>query len=286
MKQPPRLLGAHVSTAGGMEAAVEKARRLGCTCMQIFAANPRGWQGEPVSPAQARAFRDAAPRAGIRQLVIHTIYLVNLASPKPAVGKHSVQALRRDLVSARRLGAQAVVVHTGSDLGQGRGFERLAARLRPLLPLVPEGCRLLLETAAGPSPTLGDFATLGRWCRRLGPRVGVCLDSAHLCAAGYDLASPPGYRRFLSDLQRHVGWRRVGCIHLNDSKFPCGSGRDQHENLGEGRLGAAGLKRLLNEPACRRLPVILETPGFDRQGPDRRNLRRLRAWARMRGQEQ
>jgi deoxyribonuclease IV len=274
-----RLLGAHLSTSGGMAKLLERARRLGCTCLQIFAANPRGWQGRPISGAEAAAYRRLAPAAGVRQLLIHAIYLVNLASPKPAVARRSVQALRRDLISARRLGAQGVVVHAGSDLRQGGGAARLAANLRPLLPLVPDGCRVLLETAAGASPNLGDFPSLGRLCRSLGQRVGVCLDSAHLCAAGYRLSDPQDYGRLLADVKRHVGLRRVGGIHLNDSRAACGSHRDHHENLGEGHVGPAGLRRLLNEPVFRHLPVILETPGFDEQGPDLRNLRRLRAWA-------
>lgn len=276
---PGRLLGAHLSAAGGMEQLLQRARKLGCTCLQIFAANPRGWRGRAVSAAEAGVYRRLAPAAGVRQLMLHAIYLVNLASPKPAVARRSLQALRRDLLSARRLGAQGVVVHAGSDLRQGGGQARLLGNLRALLPLVPAGCRLLLETSAGASPNLGDFPSLGRLCRSLGPRVGVCLDSAHLFAAGYDLSDPRGYGRLTADLRRHVGLRRVGCLHLNDSRSACGSHRDWHENLGAGRVGPAGLKRLLNDPAFRRLPVILETPGFDQQGPDRRNLRRLRAWA-------
>lgn len=274
-----RLLGAHLSTAGGLAKLLQRGRELGCTCLQIFAANPRGWSGRAVSSAEAAAYRRLAPAAGVRQLIIHAIYLVNLASPKPQVARRSAQALRRDLLSARRLGAQGVVVHAGSDLGQGGGQARLLSRLRALLPLIPAGCRLLLETSAGASPNPGDLPSLGRLCRNLGPRVGVCLDSAHLFAAGYDLSDPQGYRRLIAGLRRHVGLRRVGCLHLNDSRSACGSHRDWHENLGEGRVGRAGLKRLLNDPAFRRLPVILETPGFDEQGPDRRNLGRLRAWA-------
>lgn len=274
-----RLLGAHLSTAGGMAKLLERARRLRCTCVQIFAANPRGWQGRPVSASEAGAYHRLAPRAGVRQLLIHAIYLVNLASPKAEVVRRSVQALRRDLISAGRLGAQGVVVHAGSDLRQGGGSGRIVASLRILLPLVPAGCRILLETSAGERPNLGDFPSLGRLCRALGPRVGVCLDSAHVCAAGYNLSDARDYGRLLADVKRHVGIRRVGCIHLNDSRSACGSHRDHHENLGEGHVGSAGLKRLLNAPAFRHLPVILETPGFDQQGPDLRNLRRLRAWA-------
>lgn len=275
-----RLLGAHLSTSGGLLKTLERARELECSCVQIFASNPRGWSGAPYPEAEARAYREAAPGAGVRALVIHAIYLVNPASPKPEILQKSTEALRRDLVSAGRLGALAVVVHPGSDLGEGGGEERIFRVLHELLPDIPDGCRLLLEGMAGTRHSLGDLPTLGRLCRALGPKIGVCLDSAHLCAAGYNLSDPRDFRRLDEDIREQVGYDRVGCLHLNDSRSPCNSRRDLHENLGEGHVGEDGLRRLLHHPPFAQLPFILETPGFDDKGPDEKNLRRLRQYAR------
>jgi deoxyribonuclease-4 len=278
-----RLLGAHLSTAGGWELMLAKARTLGCRAVQIFAANPRAWAGSPVSRVAAERYRALAPRYGVRALVVHAIYLVNLASPDARLAARSARAVRRDLVSAGRLGARAFVLHPGSDLGVPGGEARLRKRLRALLPAVPAGTRLLLEGMAGTRHSLGSLAVLGRLARALGPRVGVCLDSAHLCASGYRLDDPAGFRRLDRDLRRWVGIRRIGCIHLNDSAQPCGSRRDHHANLGEGHVGRAGLTRCLAHPPFARLPFILETPGFDQQGPDARNLARARAYLRAAG---
>ncbi len=278
-KPGPRLLGAHLSTGRGLKALLAKAQALGCTCVQIFAGNPRGWRGRPVGAAAARAFRREAPACGVRAVVIHASYLVNLASPDPRVAGLSVRALARDLVSARRLGAAAVVVHPGSGRGQAGGEKRLARALRRLLPTVPRGSRLLLEVMAGPAGSLGSVEVLGRIVRRLGSQTGLCLDSAHLCGCGYRLAEAQGFRALLRDVRRYAGEAAVGCIHLNDSRRPCGSLRDRHENLGEGYVGPQGLRRFLAHAAFRRLPFIVETPGFDQQGPDVKNLRRLRRYA-------
>lgn len=281
--KPDQLLGAHLSTAGGLLKTLARARDLGCTCVQIFAANPRSWQGSPVTVRAARDYLAAAPAHGVRELVIHAIYLVNLASPKPEVVRKSLRALRLDLISAGRLQARCVVVHPGSDLGDGRGEERLLRALHQLAPDIPPNCRLLLEGMAGTRNSLGDLATLGRLCRSLGDRFGVCLDSAHLCATGYHLSRPEGFQQLLRDVRHGPGYRSIGCIHVNDSKTACGSHRDHHANLGEGHVGRPGLRNLLRHAAWRDMPFILETPGFDEQGPDRTNMRRLRLLARPQG---
>ncbi|MBN1595007.1 deoxyribonuclease IV [candidate division FCPU426 bacterium] len=274
-----RLLGAHVSTAGGLQKSLERARALQCNCMQVFTGNPRGWSGAPVAKAAARAFREAAPVFGVKTVIIHAIYLVNPASPKAEVRRKSLVCLRRDLVSAGRLGASGVVLHPGSDLGDRQGEQRLLTALQQLLPAVPAGCRLLLEGMAGTKNSIGTLEAVGRLARQAGEKIGVCLDSAHLCAAGYDLQTADGFARFVKDVKKHIGFARVGCIHVNDSKHPCGSRRDHHENLGEGYVTARGLRNLLHFHPFRALPFIMETPGFDQLGPDRKNMRRLKKYA-------
>jgi deoxyribonuclease IV len=276
---PEILLGAHLSVAGGLPRMLAKACQLGCSAVQIFAANPRGWSGEPVSQAAGAEYRRLAPGCGVHALIVHAIYLANPASPDRELRAKTFRCLRRDLLSAARLGAQAVVLHPGSDRGEAGGEARLESMVRALLPYVPPGLRLLLEGMAGGNRSLGDLATLGRVIGRLGSGVGVCLDSAHLCASGYDLAQAADFRRLDRDLRRHLGYERLGCFHLNDSRQPCGSGRDQHENLGEGYVGRAGLQRCLAHPPFRQVPFILETPGFDDLGPDLKNMRRLRRFA-------
>lgn len=262
-------------------AVLARAKKLGCNCLQIFAANPRSWQGQPVSQSQAQAFLAAAPKSGVKALVIHAIYLVNLASPKPEVRKHSLLALQRDLVSAQRLRAVGIIVHPGSDLGDGQGEARLLAGLKKLLPHLPLGCRILLETMAGQKNSLGDLATLGRLCARLGEGIGVCLDTAHLFAAGFDLTQDKSFLALMRAIKQQVGFKRVGCVHLNDSKSPCNSRRDYHENLGEGYIGRPGLSRVLGYHSLRPVPMIIETPGFDQMGPDAMNMRRLHRLAKL-----
>lgn len=281
MKRSDYLFGAHLSVAGGWKRMLERARKLGCSCVQIFAANPRGWGGGPVTAAAGAGYRALAPAYGVRELIIHSIFLANPASPDREVRAKTFGALRRDLLSAARLGARSVVVHPGSDRGVAGGEARLEKMLFALLPHLPAGTALLLEGMAGSAHSLGDLATLGRLAARFAPAVGVCLDSAHLCASGYDLADAADFRRLDRDLKRWIGYERIGCFHLNDSRRPCGSRRDEHENLGEGHIGVEGLSRCLTHKPFRRLPFIIETPGFDELGPDLKNMQRLRRFAQI-----
>jgi deoxyribonuclease-4 len=276
---PPRLLGAHLSTQGGWEKMLQRAQALSCGCVQIFASNPRSWSGTVITRASANIYQALAPRFGVEALVVHAIYLVNLASPSPVTAARSFKSVVSDLGAARYLGAKVFVLHPGSDTGKGGGEARLVQALRRLRPHVAPGQRILLEGMASPPGRLGHLATLGRIVRAAGKHVGVCLDSAHLCAAGYDLADAADFNRFDRDLKRWIGYQRIGCLHGNDSRQPCGSHRDHHENLGEGFVGRAGLARILAHPAVQKVPVIIETPGFDDLGPDLKNMRRLRQYA-------
>jgi deoxyribonuclease IV len=281
LKMFDRLLGAHVSTAGGLQKTVERAQVLGCNCIQIFASNPRGWQSTPTSESDAHTYQQAASTHGVKTLIIHAIYLVNLASPKEEVAEKSLASMQRDLMSAKRLGALGLVLHPGSDLGDGQGVERLHKALKILLPSIPAGCRILLEGMAGTKNSIGDLETIGRLSRELGDKVGVCLDSAHLLAAGYDLPQTTGFKQLDLDIKKYIGYEKIGCIHLNDSKQPVGSHRDRHENLGEGFVGKAGLIHMLLHKPFAHLPFILETPGFDDQGPDQKNMQRMKQYVKV-----
>jgi len=258
---------------------LQRAQALGCRSVQIFASNPRGWSGTLITPDSGKIYQALAPSYGVAALVVHAIYLVNLASPDAALAARSFKSVVTDLNAAGHMGAQAYVLHPGSDTGAGGGEERLLQALLRLRAQVPPGMRILLEGMASPPGRLGHLATLGRIVRAAGAHVGVCLDSAHLCAAGYNLADEADFKRFDQNVKRWIGYSRIGCLHCNDSRQPCGSHRDNHENLGEGFVGRAGLTRILAHPAVQKVPVILETPGFADQGPDLKNMQRLRKYA-------
>ncbi|MFU8857846.1 MAG: deoxyribonuclease IV [Deferrisomatales bacterium] len=282
----PRI-GAHVSVAGGLARSLERARGIGAEALQVFPSNPRQWLRPGVSPEELGGFRGALGRSR-RPLAVHTIYLINLASPDPALGRKSSRALADALVFGARAGACGVVTHVGSH--RGEGFEvalgRVASAVREALGLAaPEAAPrplppLLLETAAGGTGSVG--ASPGELRRLLDVlpedlTAGVCLDTAHLFAAGYPVHTPEGCDGYLADLDRAVGLGRVGLVHLNDSRSELGSRRDRHENLGEGAIGMEGLGFWVRHPALRHAPFVLETPGFDDKGPDRKNLRRAKA---------
>ncbi len=276
--------GAHLSVAGGLEKAFEAAAELGCDCLQIFVKNQRQWSAPPLDEEQIRRFRSAA-RHGARPVVAHASYLLNLASPDSAIRRRSVLALIDELTRCETLGVRRLVVHPGAHLGAGldAGIARIAASLDEAHEATPGfRVRVLLETTAGQGTTIGhEPAHLGRILHavRQPERLGVCVDTCHVFAAGYDLRTADGYERLLADLARHVGLRRIHCIHVNDSKTPCNARRDRHEHIGRGRIGRAGFARLVNDRRLADIPKILETPkGEDGRGVDldRVNLRRLR----------
>jgi len=276
--------GAHLSVAGGLEKAFAAATELGCDCLQIFVKNQRQWSAPPLSEEQIRRFR-AAARGGPRPVLAHGSYLLNLASPDSAVRRRSILALIDELTRCEALGIRGLVLHPGAHLGEGldRGIARIAASLDEAHDATPGfRVRALLETTAGQGTTIGhEPAHLGRVLGgvRHPERLGVCVDTCHVFAAGYDLRAADGYERLIADLSRHVGLRRIHCLHVNDSQAPCHARVDRHEHIGRGRIGRAGFVRLVNDQRLAALPKILETPkGRDGRGVDldRVNLRRLR----------
>ena len=287
----PRI-GAHVGTSGGLPAILERAHHLRAETIQFFSSNPRTWRPTTYPPDQIADFRAAVATERL-PVFLHTIYLVNPASPDEALRARSATAIAQALAFGAEAGAAGVVTHVGSHRGDGFApalartvaalgqAHALAARIleeRALeLPLPP----LLLETSAGQANSMGRTpGELGQLLRPLETPTGVCLDTAHLFAAGYDLRSPAGIEAFLEELDEHVGSQHVGLVHFNDARRPLGSHVDQHENLGQGTLGAGGMAHFLTHPALQQVPFVLEVPGFDGHGPDRRNLGRARRWRR------
>ncbi len=281
-------IGAHVSISGRIYDAIPRAKALGCECLQIFYGSPRQWRLVSYPAADLEEFRRRRARLHIDPLVAHTPYLINLASPDPTVYRRSVVALAHALQGMDALGGLGAITHIGSALGtpwpeaRARVVWALRAALR-------ESTRamVLLEGSAGGSLG-GTFEQLGEILDEAGGgrRLGVCLDTAHLFAAGWDLRTPAGVAAMVKACKRAIGMRRVRALHLNDSKAELGSHIDRHENIGEGAIGRAGFRAFLAHPVLRGLPGFIETPGFDHAGPDRKSialLKRLRA-AALRGQ--
>jgi deoxyribonuclease-4 len=276
----PHRLGVHVSIAGGIEKAVERARELDCAAMQIFSRNPRGWRASPILPSRARLFREGVRQNDIDPVVVHAPYLLNLASGDAELHRKSIQGLSEDLKRAEQLGAGYVVTHLGSagDRGLSSGRKRVVKALQKVLekdsPVI-----LALENSAGGGRTLGgSLDEVAEIIRGAGgdPRIGFCFDSCHGYAAGYDFRSAAQARALVEELDRTIGLSRLKILHLNDCAGALGSHRDRHQHIGRGEIGIRGFKSLLGQESLRKLPMILETPK-ERPGDDRKNLFCIRA---------
>ena len=275
-------IGAHVNSSGGVWKAIGNGADIGCEAIQIFAGSPRTWAPTLYKDKDAERFREARDASPIRFVVIHTIYLINLASARGDFYEKSVTSLVGAVAAAEQLGADAIVTHVGSHQGAGfeAGLERVReALIRALAEDEGSKVRILLENTAGAGGTMGvDFDELGAMIAAAGghPRLGLCLDTAHLFEAGFDLRTAAGLDEALQRLDAACGLDRLGMLRLNDSKTPMGSNRDRHENIGEGEIGLEGFRAIVTSPALAGLPGILEGPGFDGEGPDEVNVRRLR----------
>jgi deoxyribonuclease IV len=275
-------IGAHVNSSGGVWKAIGNGVDIGCEAIQFFAGSPRTWAPMIYKDADAERFREARAGSPIRFVVLHTIYLINLASAREDFYEKSVASLIGAVAAAEQLGADAIVTHTGSHQGAGfePGLERVrAALLRTLAESEGSAVRILLENTAGAGGTMGvDFDELGAMIAAAGghPRLGLCLDTAHLFEAGFDLRTAAGLDEVVERLDAACGLDRLRMLHLNDSKTPIGSNRDRHENIGEGEISLEGFRAIVESPAFADLPGILEVPGFDGDGPDALNVQRLR----------
>jgi deoxyribonuclease-4 len=248
--------------------------------VQLFAQSPRTWRFPDHDPADLEAFKERREEFGIGAVSIHALYLLNLASPKDEFYDKSVETLRKTVDAARGIGADAVVFHVGSH--QGAGFEAGLERVVPAMAQALERCDettwLCMENTAGTGDTIGrSFEELAALYEALDrhPRLGVCLDSCHLFASGYDVTDPKKLDRAVRELDRLIGLDRLRCLHVNDSKTPLGSNRDRHDNIGDGLMGE-GLGVFLAHPKLQKLPALLEVPGSDGHGPDLEQMTKLR----------
>jgi len=284
---PGVLIGAHVSSSGGLQRALDRGRELGADVIQIFTQSPRTWRSPSHSAAEFDAYRAAqGVETQVRATFCHATYLINLASPDADLAERSRACLVENLVAAAAIGASGVIVHVGSHRGGGLApaVEAVAARLRSALDEADDvpgsaSCPLLLENAAGAGGTVGR--TFDELAALLGAaeddrRLGICLDTQHLFASGTSYRNLAEADAVVDALERTIGLDRLACIHLNDSKVALGTNRDRHENLGEGEIGTEALGLLISHPDLDQVPAILEVPGSG-NGPREQDVARARS---------
>ncbi|MDP9378428.1 MAG: deoxyribonuclease IV [Actinomycetota bacterium] len=261
------LIGAHVSPAGGPAKAVERGAERGCQAIQIFNQNPRAWKPRDYSEQEISDFHAAMAQSDIDALVIHAVYLINCASEDEEIAAKSLTSLTASLCAGDALKAAAVVLHPGSALKNGNSVDAAldrAARVIAEALKESDACRLTLENTAGAGGTLGrSFEELATLLEMAGghDRLGVCLDSAHLLASGYDIRTPEGLASVLDHFDAIVGLEHLRALHVNDSRVPMGANVDRHAALGDGELGEVGCAAFLSEPRFDGLPCIFEGPG-------------------------
>ena len=284
-----------MSVAGGVSKAVDRAELHGCEALQIFAKNASQWHGKPLDDEEVRRFRRRVDETGIAPVVSHASYLINLATTAPALCGQSAAALVDELDRAHALGLLGVVLHPGTCTAgtEQDGLRLIAAAMRAAFKATPRRkTMVLLEHTAGQGRALGyRFEHLAAIIEQLdgSPRVGVCLDTCHLVASGYDIVSAEGYAQTFTAFDRLVGFNRLRVIHANDSKRPCGSRVDRHEHIGEGCLGFAPFHRMLHDPRFAGLPMLIETEKSPMRGkadaivPDPLDAKNLATLRRLRG---
>ncbi len=292
-------IGGHVSIAGGYLEALPRAKALGGNALQMFSGSPRGWNFAKTTPADAKAFREEAKKLGIEAAYFHASYLVNLADDGPN-GKHSVDALVAELAVAEQLGVRGSIIHLGSFKDVKKEAKDLMPTLfdkkdsmpayekHPKYALLISNIKAVLRKA--PKDVLFIIEDMGT--RKIGraleeiehivrdvndPRVKVCLDTCHLHVAGYDLSTKAKLDAFLDEFDHRIGLDRLECMHINDSRDEFGSLRDRHDNIGQGKVGKDVFKLILNHPKLSHLPFLLEVPGFDDTGPDKKNVEILKS---------
>jgi deoxyribonuclease-4 len=278
-------IGAHVSSSGGIFTAIERGEAIEAEAIQIFASAPQMWRATKHKPEAIERFRDLHAASSIGEVWIHNIYLANLASDDPELLAKSIDSVVNALTVADAIGAQGVVLHTGSHKGRGLAeVERqVCDAITTILERSPGAAVLALENAAGHGGVIGkEFAELGALLHGVGsPRLQVCVDTCHAFAAGYNLADPEGLAIAMAEFDSEIGLDRLAVVHANDSKMPLGGERDRHENIGDGHIGLDGFRTILAASAFQGRAFLLEVPGIPgadgkADGPDLENVRRLK----------
>ena len=279
------LLGAHMSIGGGIHMAIERACSIECRAMQMFVKNNMQWFARPLAPDEIRAFLEHRHRSELWSIFAHANYLINLAATNPQFHANSLRALTEELIRADQLELPFLVLHPGAHLGTGEeiGLKKIAASIDKVLGKLPKlKTKIALETTAGQGSCLGHtFEQIAFIIDNVSQPecLCVCLDTAHVFAAGYDIRSDSSARKTLREFDQVIGRNRLVAIHLNDSKTPCGSRVDRHEHIGKGRIGLDAFGFIMRDRRFRKIPKVLETPKGQEMREDVMNLRTLRALA-------
>ncbi|MFH0773465.1 MAG: deoxyribonuclease IV [bacterium] len=274
------LLGAHLSIAGGYYKALEKVKAIGGNCLQIFSSSPRGWSRASFSDESKRIFFDTKKRLGISTVFFHASYLVNLADGG-RIGEESKKSLIAELNAASQLGIVGSIVHIGSfkgnfptiwDVSQDKKYSVLINNIHEVLTSTPQDTYLIIENAGNKKigQNIDEIASILRDINN--ERLKVCLDTCHLFSAGYELSTQEKMNVFFDEFEKKIGLKKLVVLHINDSRDPFNSGRDRHENIGQGTLSLQPFRLLLHDKRTLSLPFIIETPGFDGMGPDKKNI--------------
>jgi len=274
-----RLVGAHMPTSGGLGKAVLRGHDIGCTAVQVFTSSPQMWKAKPVDPGMAKAFKEAKAETGIDVVVSHDSYLINLCAPTEEAREKSIAALVGEIERCDTYGIDRVVSHLGGHLGQGEeeGMVLISAALHRILDSTPPTVTILMETTAGQGSSINHkFENIARLLELCGGhgRLGVCLDTCHIFAAGYDIRTRETYEESFGAFGRLVGFDRLKAIHCNDSKKDFGSKVDRHEHIGEGKIGIEAFKCLMNDSRLYSIPILLETPEAEEKHKE--NLEKLK----------
>ncbi|GLI33297.1 deoxyribonuclease IV [Desulforhabdus amnigena] len=277
------LLGAHMSIAGGLHLAFDRIKEVGGEALQIFTKNERQWHALPIEPEAVELFRDRHKESGFMPIAAHDTYLINLASAEPEKLEKSINAFVDELQRASLLGIQHLIMHPGSHVGQGveEGLKRFVRNLDRAIALSDvSDVMILIETTAGQGTNLGstfeEIATILH-ISRFKAHLGVCYDTCHTFAAGYDIRIPESFQKTFSLFDKTIGLEHLKFFHLNDSKKGLGSNVDRHEHIGKGEVGLEGFRLLLNDPRFKGHPMVLETPKGKNMKEDKENLRILRS---------
>jgi deoxyribonuclease-4 len=275
-----RRIGGHVSSSGGLHNAVTNTLAIGGSAIQIFAGSPRMWARSLYPLKVAEDFKKLVIENDVNPVYIHALYLTNLASDNPEMRAKSVAALTIDMKNAAAINSAGVILHIGSH--QGRGWQADKAQvidsIKEVLNNTPDNAILLLENSAGQQGKIGSLLELKDILDAIpSPRLRVCLDTAHAFEAGYNFTTAEGLEMWIKEIESTISLDKIELFHLNDSKTPLGSGRDNHQNIGDGYIGEAGIKLLINHPKLAHLPLILEVPGIEGMGPDKENIDRVKS---------
>ena len=273
-------IGAHVSTAGGLSNAFDRASNIGAEAIQIFASSPRAWKFNQPKEEEVNLFKEKMEQTGIWPCYIHGSYLVNIGGDPSQIEK-SIESLTNNMSVAGKIGAEGVIFHGGSH--KGKGFHNIVKQasecLKRVLDNSPENVWLCLENSAGMGSHIGSsFEEMGELIHLVqNDNLKVCLDTEHMFAAGYDLTNPDEVPQIMKRFDEEIGLSKLVAVHANDSKVELGSGVDRHENIGDGFIGIDGFKSLMNDPSFEKVPFFLEVPGFDSNGPDEININLLKS---------